>query len=725
MKQTLFAPIVVCLLLLAALSVSCASGGERKLESTQPKLTSAVLFDETGQPDLNLTSNLVVQSESVTLNERLVTVGLSTKDNLRNVYIEFKYDAKTESVKDFEFGNSVAQTDSVVTSAVLNHQGIIPVAVVKIGEGFAVKSSTSKLFSVRLISKPTARNTSTFGQTGLDPIVQDRIVDEASSKITWTSVFRGDAGLNHQIDFSDFGKVGAEYGKTIKDKPKSEPSDCDVKGKVDFADFGVIGSGYNDKITGWKIWTSDKNDIDPSKEEADVTIMLNDSNLTQSDSARGFKSFTYDLTKNPNYVKGTTKYYFIVPLDNDGNPMLSLGNGDTTMFDPTKLYEPLSAWATNGDYEDRIVVHWNPPAGGLTPDGYNVYRATLELGTYTYIGNVSGVSSNNYDDASVPDNGVYWYKVKCFAGKVEGPFSNATWGSKKVQGVLPPELPWATNDSYDKITVNWSAPSKGETPDGYLIFRADLQDGTYSQIGKTDSKIIFTYDDNTADPRSYWYKLKSYKATWPDSAFSVAFEGTRKELLPQPAELVWASNDDYDQVNVHWSAPGSGMKPTGYRVYRADLADGTYTALGDVDATTFDYSDKTAAPKVTYWYKVTTLSGKLESKLAESTAAEGVRKEFLPEPPESAWATNDQTDRVDLNWSAPSAGMTPTGYRIYRADLQGGPFKELGNVDATTFVYSDTTAVPKVTYWYKVTTIADKFESKLDDSVAFEGVRVE
>lgn len=685
---------------------SCSNGGERSLTSNTSSQVSAIAYDENGHIDTVLTNQLTVSTNSENGSDRDIVVSINTQQSIKNSYIEFKYNPALEHPVDVSFGGFMKNTGNlVITSAALNHIGIIPIAQVAVGESISAVTGSGTLFTVKLTNQPFERSVSNFSQGSSDPIVQDRVIDDAKSTLAWTCVFRGDSGLNYLIDFADFGKVGANYGKQISANATSEPSDCDNKGKVDFADFGVIGSGYSQKITGWMIWTSDKNDIDPSKEAADNTLTMSDPSLTISDSKRGFKAFSFDLTKDPAYVKGTTKYYFIAPLGIDGKPMLNLGNGESTYLDPNKLYEPQNVWATNGDDETQINVYWSTPSGGVTPEGYNIYRSTLELGTYSKIGSVEGVSTNSYSDASVPDNSVYWYKIKCYAGTNESAYSTAAWGSKSVKGVLPPELPWATSDSYDKVSINWSLPAKGETPEGYYIFRSDLELGTYTQIGKTVGSSTLTYDDTTVTAGiTYWYKLKSYKSSWPDSKYSYAFTGYRKELLPQPPENCWAGNDSYDQIDLHWDTPGSGMKPTGYRIYRSDLEAGPYVALGDVDATTFIYTDKTTTPKVTYWYKVTTLADKLESKIAESTAFWGIRKELLPEQPESVWATQDTyTDKVTINWSKPSVGMLPEGYKIYRSDLFEGTYLQIGSVlGADTSNYDDTTVTPGTHYYYKV-----------------------
>jgi hypothetical protein len=71
------------------------------------------------------------------------------------------------------------------------------------------------------------------------------------------------------------------------------------------------------------------------------------------------------------------------------------------------------------------------------------------------------------------------------------------------------------------------------------------------------------------------------------------------------------------------------------------------------------------------------------------------------EPPTNLGATDGfYTDHVELTWNAPLDGPSPTGYRIFRADMSGGPYTEIGT--SMTPSYSDNTVVVDTTYFYVV-----------------------
>ncbi len=81
---------------------------------------------------------------------------------------------------------------------------------------------------------------------------------------------------------------------------------------------------------------------------------------------------------------------------------------DTAQATTEALPVPQNVAATDGDYEDKVVVSWDAAAGA---DSYKVYRyASNDSGSATEL--ASAVSGTSYDDSSVTPNTPYYYWVK-------------------------------------------------------------------------------------------------------------------------------------------------------------------------------------------------------------------------------------------------------------------------------------------------------------------------
>ncbi len=76
----------------------------------------------------------------------------------------------------------------------------------------------------------------------------------------------------------------------------------------------------------------------------------------------------------------------------------------------------------------------------------------------------------------------------------------------------------------DKISLSWSHPDIGTTPDGYKIIRADTPVGPYVQ--KAILGLETQFEDTDVIPGvTYWYRIESLKQGLPDSNPSIPVSG--------------------------------------------------------------------------------------------------------------------------------------------------------------------------------------------------------
>jgi hypothetical protein len=86
-----------------------------------------------------------------------------------------------------------------------------------------------------------------------------------------------------------------------------------------------------------------------------------------------------------------------------------------------------------------------------------------------------------------------------------------------------------------------------------------------------------------------------------------------------------------------------------------------------------------------------------------------------PNPP-TAVAAAGGIGKVNLTWTAPAGGVTPTGYQVFRGDSK---IADVVGVATTTYTDEDTSLVPGTTYCYTVKSVAgDKTSDPSNESCA-------
>ena len=198
----------------------------------------------------------------------------------------------------------------------------------------------------------------------------------------------------------------------------------------------------------------------------------------------------------------------------------------------------------------------------------------------------------------------------------------------------------------------------------------------------TDTVVVDTvaYDgsSSTAVSTSLSGLIGGVSYDYVVAARSDAGEGERSAALsvstspPAPGSLDSVSQTT-SSITLSWSAPlvTTGSAVTGYNVYIDDGSSGTPGDVpvscggggGDALSTTCTASGLTGG--VSYSFQVSALSTTGESDrssvLAQSTAPAAVDAASMT-------FSSVTTTSMDVAWTAPASGATPTGYIVYRDD---------------------------------------------------------
>jgi RHS repeat-associated protein len=306
----------------------------------------------------------------------------------------------------------------------------------------------------------------------------------------------------------------------------------------------------------------------------------------------------------------------------------------------------------------RVQVSWQAPAGNLA--GYQVFVVEISdppiiapnaQAAYVYAVNrpvaVVPASPTSYEISGLPTHGrgggalSYQFRIAAldFSGRV-GPVSPASASITPAVTTVPMGLKtviWTTNDA----SVDGGPPGPS-----YGVPNPRSRDGVKLQWATAGNRL--------------------YRATDPGGPFCLIVK----------------------------DGPGN---PTEIPVCHDESAFSDAVTTGGTSSNTRFFHDTNTEPNVTYYYRVTNLSGGVESGPSATVAGMSLGYKPLPlSPPRhfKAWAVKDRTSDPDgsnvlltsgrgvyLRWcpSPPEEGVT--GYRIYRSGTKGGPYTRLTDID--------------------------------------------
>ncbi len=370
-------------------------------------------------------------------------------------------------------------------------------------------------------------------------------------------------------------------------------------------------------------------------------------------------------------IAGTLYTYTVKATGAVGVSAASLGNTGYR-----SLTAPLSVAATDGSSTANVTVTWAAASGAT---GYQVWRA-IGTGVAAQIATVGAVVT--YSDTTAVAGTLYTYSVKAVAAAGA---SAASIGNTGYRNLTAPLTVAATDGTLTTgVTVTWAA-STGAT--GYQVWRA-IGTGVAAQIGTVSA--VLTYSDTTAIAgTSYTYTVK---ATGAVSVSAASLGNTGYRNLTAPLSVAATDGSSTANVTVTWAASTGA---TGYQVFRS----GTAAAIAvNVVSNSFIDSSTSGAP----------LPGTLYTYTVKATGAVGVSAASLGNTgyrnrvgPATVTATDTDTEKVRVSWTAITGTPAATGYEVWRTIGESAPVP-IVTIGNTLFTYDDRDIDPGVTALYSV-----------------------
>lgn len=238
--------------------------------------------------------------------------------------------------------------------------------------------------------------------------------------------------------------------------------------------------------------------------------------------------------------------------------------------------------------------------------------------------------------------------------------------------------------AYGGVNVTWNAVSGA---DSYTIYRKAAGAKSWSTLGT--SKTTSYLDKTAKTGTKYTYTVRAKNIVGLGSYDKTGVSTTY--IAAPTVKIANATNG----IKVSWNKISGA---TGYKIYRAEYVNGKWTgwkSMGNTNAKTSAWTDKSVKSGVAYKYTVRTISNKLASGYKASSAIR-----FLSVP--TVKIQNASTG-VKVTWNKISGAKN---YTIYRSEYNASTkkwssWKNLGTIGAVTS-HIDTTASSGVYYKYTV-----------------------
>ncbi len=255
-----------------------------------------------------------------------------------------------------------------------------------------------------------------------------------------------------------------------------------------------------------------------------------------------------------------------------------------------KPAQPLNVKTTT-ESPTSVKVSWSAVSGA---SGYQVARSTSPDKDFVALGTVTETSRVC---PGLTCGTTYYFKVRAYknvnGSKVYGDYSAVASVVTVTKPSAPPGVK-ATSTSTSSIKVSWSAVSGAS---GYQVARSTSPDKDFVVLGSVTE--LYRSCTGLTCGTKYYFKVRAYKIVDGKrvyGAYSAVVNAIPKPSAPTGVKATVSSSTS---VTVSWNKVTGA---TGYEVWRATSADGTYSKTGAVTECSRRCPGLTSGKK--YYFKV-------------------------------------------------------------------------------------------------------------------------
>ena len=268
---------------------------------------------------------------------------------------------------------------------------------------------------------------------------------------------------------------------------------------------------------------------------------------------------------------------------------------------------------------NQAVLTWDAVSGATE---YRVYRADSPGGALVRL---TTVTDTTFIDSGVTNDTTYRYIVRAANSLGESP--DSTEISATPMAIAPPAPANFTAAAGDgQVALSWTISAGAEE---YRIYRADTPNGALTRIATDVTISGFTYTDTgLTNGTAYRYTVRAFNSIGegPESSEISATPAAAPTAPLAPANLTATAGDT--EVSLTWDGVAGA---DGYRVYRADTANGSLARIDEITTgNTTMYTDTGLTNGTAYRYTVRAFNSIGESPDSVEATATPVLAQTAP-----------------------------------------------------------------------------------------------
>ena len=338
----------------------------------------------------------------------------------------------------------------------------------------------------------------------------------------------------------------------------------------------------------------------------------------------------------------------------------------------------------------RVDLRWADSTGETA---YRIERRLDGTDAWVKIGNARQ-DATTFSDTTAQPGRTYLYRVRADNAIGSSPWSNVASARTPGEGEIPAaprELDASLTDG-GRVRLRWLDVS-GEQ--GYRVERRLDGSDDWVQIGTTGENVTTFIDERVERGRAYVYRVRAFNAAG-NSPYSNTDAVRIPEATVPAAPRLEAARVALRAVRLAWT---NVANEAGYRIYRrVDGSEDGYALIRTVGANVTSLTDEGLEVGKTYLYKVLAFNAAGNSPFSNVRSV-AITETFRPAAPRELVARAVSPTRVELSWADVRGD---TGYRIERRVDGSDTWVKLGYSGPSVTRFSDTTAQPGKTYFYRV-----------------------
>ena len=357
----------------------------------------------------------------------------------------------------------------------------------------------------------------------------------------------------------------------------------------------------------------------------------------------------------------------------------------------------------------KIDVSWTAPGNATGATTYDVEynenggawtTATTSIATITYrYGGATGAKR-------------YLFRVRAVT-RSDNQDLTGNWRSSNTVPVLPAPNQvgrvTAVRDTNDDriIAVDWSAPTSGTTPTGYVVHHR-RDSGVWDPVATTTA-ITTTYQFTGATGAStHQFRVRAFAVSGTDNIYGNWRASGTVPKVPTPGQVSSLTatrvTSDETKIDVSWKAPGNATGRTTYDVHHRQDGGAWATTTASTSATTTQLTNAAGGSRYQFRARaVTTLTSgtRLEGSWRSSNTVRGLPAGNIA----TTTATRGTSDKtvINVSWTTSNRAIK---YQVqYRKN--SGSWRSAATTASSTLSHVQTNAGGVEDYTFRVRGVSD------------------